>query len=129
LCLAARFTGYQVDGGYADMVVAPLVYPIPATFSDEEAALLLCAGIICAARCGSAGFSLRQRLGMYGFGASAHTAIQIAHWGCEVYVIAESEHRALVSTWAPRGRAKPGSPSGSLHGSIICRPANWSCWP
>ena len=89
LCVAARFTGYQVDGGYAEYAVAParFAYPIPAVFSDEEAAPLLCAGIIGYRALRLSGIRPGQRLGLYGFGASAHIAIQIArHWGCEVYV-------------------------------------------
>ncbi|HZM00461.1 MAG TPA: alcohol dehydrogenase catalytic domain-containing protein, partial [Planctomycetota bacterium] len=100
LCLAARFTGYQVDGGYAEYAVvpAPFAYPIPETFSDEEAAPLLCAGIIGYRALRLSRIQPRQRLGLYGFGASAHIAIQIArHWGCEVYVCSlKAEHRALA---------------------------------
>ncbi|MGC4192109.1 MAG: alcohol dehydrogenase catalytic domain-containing protein [Thermomicrobiales bacterium] len=86
LCPNARFTGYSQDGGYAGYLVADERYcfPIPARFSDEEAAPLLCAGLI--------GFrSLRmagdpQRLGLYGFGASAHIIAQVAvQQGREVY--------------------------------------------
>src|SRR5678809_30919 len=90
LCERARFTGYQVDGGYAEYALVPAVfaYPIPPVFSDEEAAPLLCAGIIGYRALRLSGIQPGQRLGLYGFGASAHIAIQIArHWGCEVYVL------------------------------------------
>jgi propanol-preferring alcohol dehydrogenase len=128
LCLAARFTGYQVDGGYAEYVVvpAPFAYPIPETFSDEEAAPLLCAGIIGYRALKLSRIQPRQRLGLYGFGASAHIAIQIArHWGCEVYVCSlKAEHRALAremgAAWV--GEASE-APPASLHGSIIFAPA------
>jgi propanol-preferring alcohol dehydrogenase len=128
LCLAARFTGYQVDGGYAECAVvpAPFAYPIPATFSDEEAAPLLCAGIIGYRALRLSRVQPGQRLGMYGFGASAHIAIQIArHWGCDVYVCSlKAEHRALAldmgAAWA--GEASE-APPVSLHGSIIFAPA------
>lgn len=128
LCLAARFTGYQVDGGYAEYAVvpAPFAYPIPATFSDEEAAPLLCAGIIGYRALRLSRIQPGQRLGLYGFGASAHIAIQIArHWGCDVYVCSlKAEHRdlarALGAVWV--GGASE-APPVSLHGSIIFAPA------
>ena len=85
LCPGARFTGYQVDGGYAEYTVVPaaFAYPIPSIFADEEAAPLLCAGIIGYRALRLSGIRPGQRLGLYGFGASAHIAIQIArHWGC-----------------------------------------------
>jgi len=86
LCDRARFTGYQIDGGYAEYTVADARYcfPVPESFSDFEAAPLLCAGLI--------GFrSLRmtgnaRRLGLYGFGAAAHIIAQVAqHQGREVF--------------------------------------------
>ncbi|MEE9225249.1 MAG: zinc-dependent alcohol dehydrogenase family protein [Bacteroidota bacterium] len=116
LCENARFTGYHVDGGFAQYAVAPesFVYAIPEKFSDVEAAPLLCAGIIgfralrlCEIRPG-------DRLGLFGFGASAHLAIQVArHWGCEVYVFTRSdEHRKLAqelgAAWT--GRAEDRAP-------------------
>ena len=128
LCLAARFTGYQVDGGYAEYAVvpAPFAYPIPAAFSDEEAAPLLCAGIIGYRALRRSRVQPGQRLGLYGFGASAHIAIQIArHWGCDVYVCSlKPEHRRLAlemgAAWA--GGASE-APPVALHGSIIFAPA------
>ena len=128
LCLAARFTGYQVDGGYAEYAVvpAPYAYPIPAAFSDDEAAPLLCAGIIGYRALRMSRVQPRQRLGLYGFGASAHIAIQIArHWGCDVYVCSlRPEHRVLAlelgAVWA--GAASE-APPVRLHGAIIFAPA------
>lgn len=128
LCLKATFTGYQVDGGYAEYAVVParFAYPIPATFSDEEAAPLLCAGIIGYRALRLSGVKPGQRLGLYGFGASAHIAIQIArHWGCQVYVSSlKAEHqqlaRQLGAVWV--GGATD-MPPDKLHSSIIFAPA------
>lgn len=128
LCVAARFTGYQVDGGYAEYAVvpAPFAYPIPAVFTDEEAAPLLCAGIIGYRALRLSGIRPGQRLGLYGFGASAHIAIQIArHWGCEVYVCSlKPQHQALArdmgATWVGGASDSPPVP---LQGSIIFAPA------
>lgn len=128
LCLKARFTGYQVDGGYAEYAVVParFAYPIPGVFSDDQAAPLLCAGIIGYRALRLSGIKPGQRLGLYGFGASAHIAIQIArHWGCEVYVSSlrpEHQHlaRQLGARWV--GGATD-SPPDTLHGSIIFAPA------
>jgi alcohol dehydrogenase, propanol-preferring len=128
LCLAARFTGYQVDGGYAEYAVAPapFAYPIPSTFSDQEAAPLLCAGIIGYRALRLSRVQSGQRLGLYGFGASAHIAIQIArHWGCEVYVCSlKAEHRTLAremgAAWVGEASQVPPVP---LHAAIIFAPA------
>jgi len=128
LCLQARFTGYQVDGGYAEYAVVPAryAYPIPPVFSDDAAAPLLCAGIIGYRALRLSGIKPGQRLGLYGFGASAHIAIQIArHWGCQVYVSSlKAEHQALARTlgavWV--GGAQD-IPPDKLHGSIIFAPA------
>jgi propanol-preferring alcohol dehydrogenase len=78
LCPRARFTGYQIDGGFATETVADAryVFPLPARYSDEAAAPLLCAGMIgwrCLKVAGAA-----PRLGLYGFGAAAHIAVQVA---------------------------------------------------
>lgn len=128
LCLQAKFTGYQVDGGYAEYAVVParFAYLIPPIFSDEEAAPLLCAGIIGYRALRLSGIKPGQRLGLYGFGASAHIAIQIArHWGCQVYVSSlKREHqelaRRLGAVWV--GGATD-MPPDKLHGSIIFAPA------
>jgi len=128
LCLRARFTGYQVDGGYAEYAVVParFAYPIPPGFTDDEAAPLLCAGIIGYRALRLSGIKPGQRLGLYGFGASAHIAIQIArHWGCRVYVSSlKAEHQTLArelgAVWV--GGAQD-MPPDALHGSIIFAPA------
>lgn len=128
LCLKAKFTGYQVDGGYTEYAAVPVrfAYPIPSIFSDDEAAPLLCAGIIGYRALRLSGIKPGQRLGLYGFGASAHIAIQIArHWGCQVYVSSlKREHqelaRRLGAVWV--GGATD-TPPEKLHGSIIFAPA------
>lgn len=100
LCESARFTGYSADGGYAEYMIIPekFAYIIPEIFEDEEAAPLLCAGIIGYRALRLSGIKPGGRLGLIGFGASAHVAIQVAaHWGCEVYVFSRStEHLALA---------------------------------
>src|SRR5438067_13138531 len=86
LCDRARFTGYQIDGGYAGMTVADERYcfPLPDRYSDAEAAPLLCAGLIGARSLRMAGEA--RRLGLYGFGAAAHLIAQVARAdGREVY--------------------------------------------
>jgi alcohol dehydrogenase, propanol-preferring len=88
LCDNPVFTGYSVDGGYAEYIVAPadFIYAIPAGFPDEQAAPLLCAGIIGFRSLRLSGIKAGGRLGFYGFGAAAHVAIQVArHWGAEVF--------------------------------------------
>ncbi|MFO0707160.1 MAG: zinc-dependent alcohol dehydrogenase family protein [Nitrospira sp.] len=128
LCLSARFTGYQADGGYAEYAIVParFAYPIPPVFADDEAAPLLCAGIIGYRALRLSGIKPGQRLGLYGFGASAHIAIQIArHWGCRVYVSSlKPEHQALArslgAAWVGGAQDMPPDP---LHGSIIFAPA------
>lgn len=96
----ARFTGYHVDGGYAEFMLsyADFTYPLPARFSDEEAAPLLCAGVIGYRALKLSGLQPGKRFGIYGFGASAHIAIQIAvSWGCPTYVFSRSaSHRRMA---------------------------------
>ncbi len=128
LCLGARFTGYHEDGGYADYALVPeaFAYPIPALFTDEEAAPLLCAGIIGYRALRLSGVRPGQKLGLYGFGASAHLTIQVARrWGCAVYVCSlREEHRKLArdlgAVWVG-GAAE--APPDKLHGAIIFAPA------
>lgn len=100
LCEDARFTGYHVNGGYAEYMAISekFAYRIPEIFTDAEASPLLCAGIIGYRALKQCRIKPGQRLGLYGFGASAHVAIQVAlHWGCEVYVFSRSQkHRNLA---------------------------------
>ncbi len=116
LCPSATFTGRDRDGGYAERVVAAArwAYPLPAGLPAREAAPLLCAGII-----GYRSLRLSQiapggRLGLFGFGASAHLAIQVAlHWKCEVFAFTrEAHHRELAremgAVWAGGAFEDPG---------------------
>lgn len=100
LCENAQFTGYHADGGFAEYALVPtaFAYPIPNAFEDVEAAPLLCAGIIGYRALKRSELKPRQRLGIYGFGSSAHVTLQIAkHWGCEVFVATRGErHRAFA---------------------------------
>ena len=108
LCDAPEFTGYTVNGGYAEYIVAPesFLYPLPEGFADEQAAPLLCAGIIGFRALRLSGIKPGARLGFYGFGASAHVAIQVArHWNVEVYASTRDlRHqklaRELGAAWA-----------------------------
>jgi propanol-preferring alcohol dehydrogenase len=128
LCLRATFTGYHRDGGYAEYALVPeaFAYAVPRVFSDDEAAPLLCAGMIGYRALKLSNIQPGQRLGMYGFGASAHITIQIArHWGCSVYVCSlREEHRTLArelgAVWVG-GAAEP--PPEKLHSAIMFAPA------
>jgi propanol-preferring alcohol dehydrogenase len=128
LCINALFTGWTVDGGYAEYIVAPqrFVYPIPEGFADEQAAPLLCAGIIGYRCLRVSGLAAGDRLGLYGFGAAAHVAIQVArHWGAEVYVCTRDErHQKLAAElgaiWVGGTIADPPE---KLDASIIFAPA------
>jgi Zn-dependent alcohol dehydrogenases len=97
LCEEARFTGYDVNGGYAEYMVMPenFAYELPEDFADEKAAPLLCAGIIGYRALRLSRIKPGEKLGLFGFGASAHITIQVARfWGCSVYVFSRSqEHR------------------------------------
>jgi alcohol dehydrogenase, propanol-preferring len=108
LCDNPLFTGYSVDGGYAEFIVAPedFAYPIPEGFPDEHVAPLLCAGIIGFRSLRLSGIKAGGRLGFYGFGAAAHVAIQVArHWGVEVFASTrDARHQKLAlqlgAAWA-----------------------------
>ncbi len=115
LCDAPTFTGYDVNGGYAEYAVAraEFVYPLPAALSDLDAAPLLCAGIIGFRSLRVAGVEPGERVGLYGFGASAHLAIAVLRaWKCEVYVATRGAgHRALAeslgATWVGAEHDRP----------------------
>lgn len=128
LCEAARFTGYDVDGGFAQytLVSEDFAYPVPAGFPDEQAAPLLCAGIIGYRALRLTGVGSGERLGMYGFGASAHVTIQVAlHRGCEVLVVTRKDmHRQLAETLGARWvGGEEDTPPAKLDGAIIFAPA------
>jgi propanol-preferring alcohol dehydrogenase len=102
LCDAPTFTGYSVDGGYAEYALArtDFVYPLPDSLSDLNAAPLLCAGIIGFRSLRVAGVEPGERVGLFGFGSSAHLTIAVLHaWNCEVYVSTRgASHHALASS-------------------------------
>jgi propanol-preferring alcohol dehydrogenase len=108
LCPNAQFTGYDRDGGYAQrlLIRADFALRLPESFTDREAAPLLCGGVIGYRSLRISGIQPSGKLGLYGFGSSAHLSLQLArHWGCEVYVVTRSvEDRsraiALGATWA-----------------------------
>ena len=128
LCDHPTFTGYTVDGGYAEYAVAPedFAYAIPESFSDRDAAPLLCAGIIGFRSLRLSGIKSGGRLAFYGFGAAAHLAIQVArHWGVEVYACTRGvKHQQLAlqlgAVWAGEAAAEPPVP---LDAAIIFAPA------
>ena len=108
LCEGATFTGWDRDGGYAEQIVvrADFALPMPAGPTDLELAPLLCGGVIGYRALRVSGIRPGERLGLYGFGASASLAIQVAvHWGCEVFVTTRSKAeqaraRRLGAVWA-----------------------------
>ena len=135
LCDRPQFTGWTRDGGFAALAVAPapFTYRLPGVFSDAEAAPLLCAGIIGyrALKLTGLGRSREEvagaRLGIYGFGAAGHVAIQIARaWGADVYVVTRERqrHQALA---AELGAAWVGgaaeTPPELLDAAIVFAPA------
>jgi propanol-preferring alcohol dehydrogenase len=128
LCDNPAFTGYSVDGGYAELIVAPedFVYAIPEGFPDEQAAPLLCAGIIGFRSLRLSGIKAGGRLGLYGFGAAAHVAIQVArHWGAEVFASTRDvRHQKLAlelgAKWAGGTFDEPPK---KLHAAIVFAPA------
>jgi len=128
LCPNARFTGLHLDGGYAEYAVVDerFAYPLPERLSAVEAAPLLCAGIIGYRALRLSEIKPGERLGLYGFGASAHLAIQVAvHWGCHVYAFSRGEEhlrlaRELGAVWTGRAEESPPEP---LDSSVIFAPA------
>ena len=121
LCPSARFTGYHEDGGYAEFASVPedFAYAIPRALDAAAATPLLCAGIIGYRALRQADMRPGCRLGLYGFGSSAHIAIQVTRYlGCRVYVMTRGErHQALArelgATWAGPADAKPPEPLDS----------------
>jgi propanol-preferring alcohol dehydrogenase len=115
LCDSPTFTGYSVNGGYAEFVAArsDFVFPLPAALDPLYAAPLLCAGIIGFRSLRVAGVQPGEKVGLFGFGASAHLAIDVLHaWKCEVYVSTRgSSHRKLAESlgakWVGTENEKP----------------------
>jgi propanol-preferring alcohol dehydrogenase len=131
LCDHPTFTGYSVNGGYAELAVARADFcvPLPEGPPAEQLAPLLCAGIIGFRSLRVAGVEKGDRVGLFGFGASAHLAIEVLkHWGCEVYVSTRGEShqqlaRELGAVWVggaldrppePLDRAVTFAPSGDV---------------
>jgi propanol-preferring alcohol dehydrogenase len=127
LCDQARFTGYQIDGGYAEYAVADARYcfPLSDAYGDAEAAPLLCAGLIGYRSLVAAGEG--RRLGIYGFGAAAHIVCQVAVWqGREVFAFtrpgdtdAQAFARGLGAAWAGESGQPPPAP---LDAAILFAP-------
>ncbi|MBZ5651180.1 MAG: zinc-dependent alcohol dehydrogenase family protein [Acidobacteriia bacterium] len=115
LCDSAAFTGYTVNGGYADYAVAQagFVFPLPDALDDLHAAPLLCAGIIGFRSLRVAGVEHGERVGLFGFGASAHLAIAVLRaWGCDVYVSTRGAYHqrlaeSLGAIWVGNETEKP----------------------
>jgi propanol-preferring alcohol dehydrogenase len=115
LCDNIVFTGYTVDGGYAEYATAraDFVHPLPPTLSNADVAPLLCAGMIGFRSVRVAGTRPGERVGLFGFGASASLVIEVLlHWNCEVYVSTRGEqHRkqaeALGAKWVGDENTKP----------------------
>ena len=130
LCDDVEFTGLHRNGGYAEYTSVPqqFVYPLPEGISDEQTAPLLCAGIIGYRTLKLSGIKKGQKLGLYGFGASAHVTIQIAnYWDCEVNVFTRSkDHQKhaekLGAVWT--GTAED-DPKVEMDASLIFAPAGW----
>jgi propanol-preferring alcohol dehydrogenase len=127
LCDQARFTGYQIDGGYAEYTVADARYcfPLPERYSDIEAAPLLCAGLIGYRSLRAAGDA--ERIGLYGFGAAAHLIAQVAvYQGRRVFAFTRAGDdtgqefaRELGASWAGASTETPPEP---LDAAIIFAP-------
>lgn len=128
LCEEAWFTGFHRDGGYAEYMIADARYvlPLPIEIPDVQAAPLLCAGIVGYRSLVKADVRPGERVGLVGFGASAHLSIQVlTYWGCEVYVFtraaAHRQHaRDLGAAWV--GGADEKAPA-MLDRAVIFAPA------
>jgi propanol-preferring alcohol dehydrogenase len=128
LCVAAEFTGWTVDGGYAECILVPEDFAVrlPDALDDLAAAPLLCAGVIGYRALRRAEVQPGDRVALLGFGASAHLALQVLqHWGCEVVVMTRGEHhrdlaRELGAAWV--GGASDAPPT-SCDRAIVFAPA------
>jgi alcohol dehydrogenase, propanol-preferring len=127
LCLAPRFTGYDDDGGYAEWAVVDenYAYRLPAAFSDTQAAPLLCAGIIGYRALRRSALPPGGRLGIYGFGGSAHLAAQVAlHEGATIHVLTRSEdaRRLALELGAASAGPADAEPPEPLDSAILFAP-------
>jgi alcohol dehydrogenase, propanol-preferring len=128
LCVAPRFTGWDIDGGYADACVADagFVYRLPELVDDEHAAPLLCAGIIGYRALKCAAVPPGGSLGIYGFGGSAHITAQVAlHQGLRVHVLTRGEgnRQLALDLGADSAGEATGEPPEPLDGAILFAPA------
>lgn len=128
LCVAPRFTGWDVDGGYADYCLAEqaFAYRLPDELTDEHAAPLLCAGIIGYRSLLRADVQPGQAIGLYGFGGSAHLTAQVAlHLGMRVHVLTRGEHNQELARRLGADSVGPadGTPPEPLDGAILFAPA------
>ena len=134
LCPNARFTGWDHDGGYAEFATVreDFAYPIPDAIDDEHAAPLLCAGIIGYRAIKRADIQPGATVGLYGFGGSAHLAIQVLkHWKCRVFVMSRGGiHQELATElgadWIGNAADRPPAP---LDAAIMFAPAGDSIRP
>jgi propanol-preferring alcohol dehydrogenase len=127
LCVAPRFTGWDDDGGFAQYAVVDeaFAYALPSEFADEEVAPLLCSGIIGYRALRRSRLRERGRLGIYGFGASAHLAAQIAlHEGATVHVMTRSEdaQRLALELGCASASSAYGAPPEPLDAAILFAP-------
>jgi propanol-preferring alcohol dehydrogenase len=130
LCDSVRFTGLHENGGYEEFMIAKedYVHLIPENFSDENAAPLLCAGVIGYRSLRLSELQPGQKLGLFGFGASAHITIQMATaMDCEVYVFTRSkEHRKLARELGSKWEGSAiDDPPEKLDSAIIFAPVGW----
>ncbi len=127
LCIDPRFTGWDADGGYAERAVVPeaFAYALPDVFDDQEAAPLLCAGIIGYRALRRADLPEGGKLGIYGFGGSAHLAAQVAlHQGATVHVLTRSEEarRLALDLGAASAGGAYDEPPEPLDAAILFAP-------
>lgn len=128
LCEAARFTGLDADGGYAEYMVVPAshAFPLPHGLSPSQAAPLLCAGVIGYRSLKISGIRTGQRLGLFGFGSSAHLTLQAAlMWNCRVHVFTRDPgHRRLALSMGAAWAGTPGErPPEPLHAAVTFAPS------
>lgn len=126
LCPSSRYTGWDADGGYAEYAVVPASYalPLPAGYSDSEVAPLLCAGIIGYHALLCAALPPGGRLGVYGFGGSAHLATQVAlAQGATVHVVTRNPAAQALARSLGASSATAGEPPEPLDSAIIFAPA------
>jgi propanol-preferring alcohol dehydrogenase len=126
LCPSSLYTGWDADGGYAEYAVVPAAYalPLPAGYSDSELAPLLCAGIIGYHALVRASLPAGGRLGVYGFGGSAHLAAQVAlAQGATVHVVTRSPAAQTLALSLGASSATASAPPEPLDSAIIFAPA------